>query len=67
MKAADIYEEMFNLEREIITLFSSYSTFEMRTLDAFEDASKRWQPLRADNVCRFLISKDDKILAKIDE
>jgi hypothetical protein len=67
MKATDVYAEMFNLEREIITIFSSYPNFDSRSLDAFEEAMKRWQPLRLDNVCRFLISHDPKILSRIDE
>lgn len=67
MKATDLYGEMFNLDREIIVLFSNYPTFEMRTLDAYETAAKRWQTLRADNVCRFLISNDEKILQTVDD
>jgi hypothetical protein len=67
MKATDLYSEMFNLEREILSIFSSYSTFDVRALDAFEAATKRWQPLRTDNVCRFLFSKDNKILSRVDE
>jgi hypothetical protein len=67
MKAADVYSEMFNLEREILSVFSSYSTFDVRALDAFEAATTRWQPFRTDTVCRFLISKDNKILSRVDE
>jgi hypothetical protein len=66
MKATDIYGEMFNLEREIVAIFSSYSTFDTRSLNAFDEATKRWPPLRTDNVCRFLMSKDNQILARVD-
>jgi hypothetical protein len=32
MKPTDFYSEMFNLEREVITVFSSYAKFEARVV-----------------------------------
>lgn len=57
MKPTDIYREMFNLEREIIVLFSPYERFEPRTLDAFSTIFNRHEPFRIDRICSVLISK----------
>ena len=56
---------MFNIDREIIAVFSPYDNFEPRTLDAFDYASSKLQDLRVENVCRLLISKDKYIEDKI--
>lgn len=61
-----IYKEMFNLERELIVVFSPYASFEPRTLDAFDVAKLRIQDLRPENICRVLISKDNDIEKRID-
>lgn len=57
MKPAEIYKEMFNLEREIIALFSPYDRFEPRTLEVFSYAFNRHEPFRIDRICSVLISK----------
>ncbi|WP_275269259.1 ATP-binding protein [Pantoea ananatis] len=61
LRPTDIYIEMFNLDREIIVLFSDYTDFQSRTLDAIEQAAKQLSSLRVDKTCCVLISKDDKI------
>jgi hypothetical protein len=65
MKPTQIFSEMFNIEREILCVFSPYESFEPRTLDAFEHAANQTPNLRLESVCRVLISKDDKIEEKI--
>lgn len=64
-KATDALQEVFDLQLEVIALFSSYEEFETRTIDGFESAAVRWDALRTDPVCRILISKDSKIIEKI--
>jgi len=64
-KAGDSMQHLFDLQLEIIALFSSYAEFEPRTIDGFDEAAGRWDALRTDPVCRLLISKDDKIVEKI--
>lgn len=59
------FDQMFNLEREIIIIISNYEEFEVRTIDAFEAASERFPKLRTDPICRILVSKDPKICLKI--
>jgi hypothetical protein len=65
IKPTAIYQEMFNLEREIIVIFSAYNDFQPRTLDAFDEVIKRFQTLRLDKICYVLLSKDDSIEEKL--
>ncbi|MBO1024754.1 ATP-binding protein [Ochrobactrum sp. SD129] len=64
-KPCDPSAKMFNLEREIVAVFSNYDEFEVRTIDAFEAASARFNSLRIDPICRVLISRDNKIVERI--
>lgn len=59
------YVEMFNIEREVVCVFSSYNNFEPRTLDAFEYVFNRYPDLRLENICCILISKDRDIKQKV--
>lgn len=65
MKPADNYQEMFNFDREIVVVFSSYATFQPRTLDAFDYAARRSQQLRVERVCGVLVSGDKDIESKL--
>lgn len=67
IRPTDIYIEMFNLDREIIVLFSEYTNFQSRTLDAIEQAAKQLSSLRVDKTCCILISKDQNIESNISE
>jgi len=67
MKPVDLYQEMFNIEREIIVIFSPYEQFQPRTLDAFDEVSKLYQKLRIEKVCSVVISKDKLIEQKLSE
>lgn len=59
------YQEMFNLEKEVIVLFSPYEKFETRSLTVFDEIYKKYPALRLENVCCILISKDNNIQARI--
>jgi hypothetical protein len=67
MKPTTIYQEMFNLEREIVCVFSPYPNFEPRTLDAFDYGASKFPALRVDNVCRVLISNDPFTERKVND
>ncbi|HCM5630153.1 TPA: ATP-binding protein [Klebsiella pneumoniae] len=67
LRPTDIYIEMFNLDREIIVLFSDYTNFQSRTLDAIEQAAKQLSSLRVDKTCCILISKDQDIEENISD
>lgn len=65
MKPTKEFQTMFNLEREILAIFSSYENFEPRTLDAFSLIFKKYSNLRLDKVCTVLISRDMLIEQKL--
>lgn len=65
MKPTSVFHEMFNLDRELICVFSPYENFEPRTLDAFTIAQSDISEMRAETVCKVLISKDPDIESKI--
>lgn len=65
MKPLENYQEMFNIDREIVVIFSPYESFQARTLDAIDEVYGRYQPLRIEKICSVVISKDDFIESKI--
>ncbi|MBU2647853.1 hypothetical protein KKI24_24305 [bacterium] len=65
IKPTEIYNNMFNLVRELVVIFSPYESFEPRTLDAFSFASNLHQDLRLERICSVLISKDNDIEIKL--
>jgi hypothetical protein len=65
LKPTATYQELFNIEREIVAIFSNYSDFEPRTLDAFDYVINKYQELRIEKVCSVLISQDKNIEVKI--
>ena len=67
MKPATIFQEMFNIEREIVVIFSPYSEFQPRTLDAIDRVTRKHQALRIEKVCSVIISKDELISQKLAE
>lgn len=66
IKPTPVYCEMFNIDRELLCVFSQYENFEPRTLDAFSIAQSELADLRVETVCRILISKDRSIDTKIE-
>lgn len=65
MKPTLLFSEMFNIDRELVCVFSPYENFEPRTLDAFDYIASRVATLRVESVCRVLISKDNGVEEKI--
>lgn len=61
------YQEMFNLEREIVVVFNRYENFEPRTIEAFNHVTNRHSSLRLDKICSIIISKDDLTRLKIND
>jgi len=66
MKPTTLMSEMFNIDREVIVVFSPYPRFEPRTLDAFDEAQKRLSELRVETVCRVLIAQDGEVESRIE-
>lgn len=67
MKPNTSFAEGFNLDREIIVVFSSYQNFEPRTLDAFDVAATRYQHLRVESICRIVVSGDPQVEGKLQD
>ncbi len=61
IKPTPVYQEMFNLDREIIVIFSNYANFEPRTLDTIDTVQKIYQSSRLEKICSIIISKDPRI------
>lgn len=61
IKATSTYEEALSISREIIVIMSSYSVFEPRTLDAFEEVYSTFHDNRIERICYVLISGDSNI------
>lgn len=58
IKAPNNLANQFNIDLEIIVIFSSYPKFEPRTLDAFEYVKRKLEIGRVENLCGVLISND---------
>ena len=65
MKPATSFAEMFNLEREIICVFSPYPNFESRSLDGYDRALNSFEKFRIESICWILISDDPNIEEKV--
>ncbi|MGN7397809.1 cold shock domain-containing protein [Peribacillus frigoritolerans] len=67
IKPTKKYQEMFNLQHEIIVLFSHYDKLESRTFDAIDKIISLNPRSRVDKVFSILISSDSNILLNIDK
>lgn len=65
LKPTSVFQEQFNLYKEIIVIFSPYYNFEPRTLDAIDTIIAKYQSLRLDRVCSIIISQDIDIERKL--
>lgn len=62
VKPTSDFEIQFNLNRELIVVFSDYTDFEPRTLDAISEIHRtNTQNLRIDRICSIIISRDNRI------
>ncbi len=67
IKPTDNYQELFNVELEIVVVFSNYTTFETRTLDAVDFVERKYQALRLEKLCCVIISNDENIVERIND
>ena len=65
MKPTHEYQELFNIKREIIVVFSEYEALQPRALDAFEDVFSRLSALRPERIATVLISRDKRIASEL--
>ncbi|EHH6142617.1 hypothetical protein QOQ34_004482, partial [Escherichia coli] len=67
MKPTPKTSEMFNIEREIVCVFSNYDYFEPRTLDFFEQVYMRLPKMRTEMVCAVLIGRAPDTEEKVEQ
>ena len=68
LKPTALISEQFNLNREIVFVFSNYETFEPRSLDAvsrINEIISTKSPLRLDRICSVMISNDSLVAEKL--
>lgn len=65
MKPLKEFSEMFNINREILCVFSDYEQFEPRTIDVFDNIHALHGGARLENVCRILVSRDSEVSGKV--
>src|ERR1022692_1651090 len=65
IKPTDHIQHAFNLERELVCVFSPFDDIHPRTLDAISKAQNQFQALRIDRICSLVISKDLKVAEKL--
>jgi len=61
------YKELFNIEREIVVIFSNYELFEARSLNTFDYVCQQFPNLRIEKICFVLISRDSNIEEKVND
>ena len=67
MKPLKEFSEMFNIDREILCVFSEYAQFEPRTIDVFDQIHAMHSGARLENVCHILVSQDPDVSEKVDK
>jgi hypothetical protein len=65
IKPADHIQHAFNLERELVCVFSAFDDIHPRTLDAISKAQNQFPFLRVDRICSLVVSKDLKVADKL--
>lgn len=65
IKPTEMFFHMFNLEREIVVVFSSYAEFQPRSLEAYQKIQDNFAELRLEKICFVLISAAANVVSEI--
>jgi len=65
VKPTERFREMFNLDREIIVIFSDYPDIQPRMLDAIDRVHQQFSDLRIEKICSIIFSSDPNCETKI--
>lgn len=65
VRPSDEFSIFINTDREILIVFAQYKTFEVRTLEAYDEFYSFLDSRRVDKSLRFLISQDHNIENKV--
>lgn len=67
LKPTDVYREMFNLDLELVLVFSDYKVFETRTLEAVDYVFLKYNQIRLEKLCFILVSNDNSIVQRVED
>lgn len=67
IKPSTTYTDLFNLQNEIIVLFSQFDEFDSRELIAIEKAATHYPKKRLERICSLVISRDIEVVRKAQE
>ncbi|MEZ9627504.1 hypothetical protein [Aliivibrio fischeri] len=67
IKPTTEFSEMFNLDREIVCVFSQYQNFDARSVDVFDQIFNKISGTRSETVCGVLVSADEDVEQKVDD
>ena len=67
IKPTSEFSEMFNLDREIVCVFSPYTRFDARSVDIFDQIFNKISGIRSETVCGVLVSGDADVDQKVDD
>lgn len=65
LKPTHTFQEMFNLDREVIAILSDYDVFQPRTLDAIDKVASDFQRLRIEKICSMVFSAATDVESQI--
>lgn len=65
LKPTEETKEKFNIEREVIVIFSNYPSFQPRCFDAIDKVRSSYQKLRFEEICSIMISADNNVEEKV--
>ena len=65
IKPTEKYRNAFNLDRELIVIFSPYENFEPRSFDVVKKITDEAQEFRLEEICSVMISRDENVEDKI--
>ena len=65
IKPTEKYRNAFNLDRELIVIFSPYENFEPRSFDVVKKVTDESQEFRLEEICSVMISRDENVEDKI--
>ncbi len=67
IKPVEHMQLAFNIERELICVFSPYDEFQPRALDAISKAQGYFPSTRVEPICSFVVSRDLKVQEKLQQ
>ena len=65
LKPSQDFQYKFNLTRELILIFSPFSSFDTRSVEAIEIVNRKYPEPRLEEICSIIVSNDSQIEEKL--